>query len=67
MSRHISHRAPVRNKTVDLPDLFSWRQAVVHAPATRAGLHLTRRYRVHPALADTIAGLAGLGAGGETR
>ena len=31
-------------------------------PSTRAGLHLTRRYRIDPAIADVVAGLAGLGA-----
>jgi hypothetical protein len=31
-------------------------------PSTAAGLHLTRRYRVDPAIADVVAGLAGLGA-----
>lgn len=41
--------------------LFDWRQAIVHRPVTRAGLHLTRRYRVHPAIADVIAVHAGLG------
>jgi hypothetical protein len=41
--------------------LFDWRSAVVHQPATRAGLHLTRRYRIHPSIADVLAGLAGLG------
>jgi hypothetical protein len=34
-------------------------------PSTRAGLHLTLRYRVHPAIADVIAGLAGLVAESE--
>jgi hypothetical protein len=33
----------------------------VRRPSTRAGLHLTRRYRVDPAIADVVAGLAGLG------
>ena len=32
------------------------------SPSTRAGNFGARRYRVHPALADLIAGLAGLGA-----
>ena len=30
-------------------------------PGTRAGLHLSRQYRVRPAIADLIAALAGLG------
>ena len=34
-------------------------------PSTRAGLHLTLRYRIHPAIADLVAGFAGLGAESE--
>jgi len=34
----------------------------VRRPCTPAGLHLTLRYRVDPAIADVVAGLAGLGA-----
>lgn len=34
----------------------------VRRPSTRAGLHLTLRYRVDPAIADIVAGFAGLGA-----
>ncbi len=41
--------------------LFGFQHVVVAPPATRAGLHLTRRYRVHPAIADVVAELAGLG------
>ena len=37
------------------------RVVVVHRPATRAGMHLTRRYRIHPSIADLLASLAGLG------
>jgi trehalose/maltose hydrolase-like predicted phosphorylase len=33
----------------------------VRQPSARAGLHLTLRYRVHPAIADIVAGFAGLG------
>ena len=43
----------------DLP-LFSWRVVVVQ-PGTRAGHYVARRYRVHPAFADLVANLAGLG------
>jgi hypothetical protein len=43
----------------DLP-LFSWRVAVLR-PASSAGQFVARRYRVHPALADLIADLAGIG------
>lgn len=49
----------------DLP-LFSWR-VVVLRPASPAGQFVARRYRVHPALADVIANLAGLGANREAR
>jgi hypothetical protein len=61
MSKHLARRARVRNNNHDLPDLFFERQAVVHRPATRAGMHLMRRYRIHPAIADTLAVFAGLG------
>lgn len=47
----------------DLP-LFNWRIVVVR-PTTRAGSYVARRYRVHPAVADLIANLAGIGSGVE--
>ncbi|MHC4040640.1 hypothetical protein [Bradyrhizobium sp. 23AC] len=47
----------------DLP-LFSWRIVVVR-PTTLAGSFVARRYRVHPAVADLIANLAGIGSGVE--
>jgi len=37
------------------------RQVAVFRPRPRAELHLSRRYHVHPAIADTVATLAGLG------
>jgi hypothetical protein len=43
--------------------LFDWKVEVV--PATRAGIHLPRRYRVDPSIADVVANLAGLGQGRE--
>lgn len=44
--------------------LFDFRVVVVHhKPATRGGLYLTRRYRIHPTIADTIASLAGFDSG----
>jgi hypothetical protein len=58
-------RTPKTQSVSDLP-LFAWR-VVVLQPSTRAGLHLTRRYRVHPSVADVVANLAGLGLHGETR
>ena len=36
-------------------------RAIRAKPGTRAGNFVTRRYRVHPAFADLIAALAGLG------
>jgi hypothetical protein len=45
----------------DLP-LFSW-PVVVLRPATPAGQFVARRYRVHPAFADLVASLAGIGSG----
>ena len=66
MSKNIARRAPARNKTNDLPDLFSWRSAILHRPTTRAGQHVMRRYGTSPYTADLIAALAGLG-GGEAQ
>jgi hypothetical protein len=66
MSRNIAQRAPARNKTNDLPDLFSWRQAILNRPSTRAGQFVMRRYGVPLHTAEVIAALAGLG-GGEGR
>ncbi|WP_157643121.1 hypothetical protein [Bradyrhizobium sp. WSM4349] len=43
----------------DLP-LFSWRVTILQ-PSSPAGMFVSRRYRVHPAFADLIANLAGLG------
>ena len=49
-----------KTQSVSQLPLFSWRVAVVQ-PGTCAGLHLSRQYRVRPAIADLIAALAGLG------
>lgn len=43
----------------DLP-LFVWRATNLQ-PSSRAGQFVVRRHRVHPAIADLIADLAGLG------
>jgi hypothetical protein len=51
-------------KTQSVSDLPLWR-VVVLQPPTQAGLHLTRRYRVHPSIADAVAALAGLGSAVE--
>jgi len=58
-----SKRRPTAQSVSDLP-LFNWRIVVVH-PSTRAGSYVARRYRVHPAVADLIASLAGIGSGVE--
>ena len=52
-----------RQPISDLP-LFTWR-VVVLRPATPAGQFVARRYRVHPAFADLVANLAGIGSGVE--
>jgi hypothetical protein len=52
-------RAHASQPVSDLP-LFSWR-VVVLRPATPAGNFVCRRYRVHPAFADLVANLAGIG------
>jgi hypothetical protein len=58
MKRH-SKRTRKSQSVSDLP-LFSWRVTVLQ-PSSCAGLFVSRRYGVHPALADLIASLAGLG------
>ncbi|TWI07869.1 hypothetical protein LPJ38_03215 [Bradyrhizobium daqingense] len=58
MKRH-SKRIRQSQSVSDLP-LFSWRVTVL-TPSSQAGLFVARRYRVHPAFADLIANLAGLG------
>jgi hypothetical protein len=58
----IYSKRPLKNQLVsDLP-LFSWR-VVVLRPATPAGRFVAGRYRVHPAFADLVANLAGIGSG----
>jgi hypothetical protein len=59
MNTHSKH--PPKSHSLSGLPLFSWRQVVVRLPATRAGLHLTRRCRVHPSIADVLASFAGLG------
>lgn len=56
-------RRPKAQPVSDLP-LFTWR-VVVLRPATPAGQFVARRYRVHPAFADLVANLAGIGSGVE--
>jgi len=65
MSKRIQRRAPVRNKSCDLP-LFSWQAAVARRPLSRAGAFVMRRYRLAPHTAEVIAALAGFG-GSEER
>jgi hypothetical protein len=47
------------------PSRFDHRAAVVRKPATLAGQHISRKYRVPLALADLIANLAGFGSAME--
>ena len=56
---------PVCHPASGLP-LFDW-QPLLRQPATRAGLHLMRYYRIHPSIADVVASLAGLGLNREAR
>jgi hypothetical protein len=53
-------KRPDKSQSVSDLTLFSWRVVVVQ-PNTRAGRFVVRRYRVHPAFADLVANLAGLG------
>ena len=57
-------KRPRKTQSVSHLPLYSWRVAVVQ-PGTRAGNFVARRYRVHPAVADLIAALAGLGEGSK--
>ncbi|MCW1994823.1 hypothetical protein [Bradyrhizobium diazoefficiens] len=61
MKTCIKRRPKAQPVSNDLP-LFSWR-VVVLRPTTPAGQFIARRYRVHPAFADLIANLAGIGSG----
>jgi hypothetical protein len=67
MSTHLAHRAPARNKTIDLPGLFSCRSTTLDNSGSRAGHHVMRRCRVSPDAAEVIAELAGLGGHREAR
>jgi hypothetical protein len=55
-----------RRKTQSVSDLplFNWPIVIVR-PSTRAGSFIARRYRIHPAFADLVANLAGIGSGVE--
>ena len=59
-----SKRQPKIQPVSDLP-LFSWRVAALR-PVTPAGHFVCRRYRIHPAFADLVASLAGIGSGVES-
>ena len=59
MRTYLTRRAPARNRTDDLPDLFSWRP--VTSMPSRAVLKLAARYGLSLAHAATVARLAGLG------
>ncbi|OSI68875.1 hypothetical protein BSZ22_19815 [Bradyrhizobium canariense] len=58
--RTIEIHAEIRNlNSLSLPD---WRVAVVQPAAlSRAGRFVSRRYRLEPHVAETVAYLAGLG------
>lgn len=58
--RNNTKRPSQKQSVPDFPP-FDWR-TVVALPSTMAGSFVARRYRVHPAFADLIADLAGLGA-----
>jgi len=51
---------PQKAQSVSTLPLSPWRSVVVR-PSTPAGRFVLRRFRVDPALADIVAGLAGLG------
>jgi hypothetical protein len=53
---------PKSHSLVGLP-LFErdWRETRPRHPATTAGQHLVRKFRVSPSIADAIADFAGLG------
>jgi hypothetical protein len=65
MSKRLTCRAPARNNANSLPDLFSWRSAILHRPSSRAAEYVMRRYRVSPHTAEVIAALAGFGGNDE--
>jgi hypothetical protein len=62
MPKHLTLRAPARNNT-NLPDLFSWRSAPPRN-ASRAALHISKRFGLSLDHATTIAHLAGVGIDG---
>lgn len=59
-------KRPSKEQSVsDIPP-FDWPVVVVDpSPSTRGGSFVARRYRVDPAVADTIAAMAGLGQEGH--
>ena len=65
MRTYLTRRAPARNRSDDLPDLFSWRP--VTPRPSRTIFKIATRYGLTLAHAATVAQLAGLGADGEVR
>ena len=61
---NIRRRPRARNKTIGHPDLFSFRQPILH-PTNRAARKLAARFGLSIAYANTIAQLAGIGLDGE--
>ena len=55
-------KPPQKTQLTSKLPLLSW-QSVVVRPSTPAGQFVVRRYGVHPAVADVLAALAGLGEG----
>ena len=58
MRTYLTRRAPARNRSDDLPDLFSWRP--VTSQPSRAVLKLAARYGLSLDHAATVARLSGL-------
>jgi hypothetical protein len=63
MKEHITRRAPARNKTNDVPDLFSWRSAPPRN-VSRAAFQISKRFGLSLDHVTTIAHLAGVGIDG---
>jgi hypothetical protein len=54
-----------KSHRISKPSRFDHRTAVVRKPATLAGQHISRKFRVPSAIADLIANLAGFGSAVE--
>ena len=65
LSRKLTLENPYQAPPNPRASLIRLAAVVVRKPGTGAGLHLSRQYRVRPAIADLIAALAGLGSEGS--